>query len=151
MEEEIRAACSELRAILELKKNEIADEGYLVFRGFPSGCCEKTTHLLAHYLIYKGLCQSDDMRMPWNNHDREGEWGGASHGWISLANGLNVDITADQFSGIDDTVIVSNDHHFHRRFIRAEWVNFDEHHRRVTWQDDGETFRRIWRVVTQEA
>jgi hypothetical protein len=151
MEEEIRAASSELRAILELKKDEIADEGYLVFRYFPSGCCEKTTHLLAHYLIYEGLCRAEDMRMPWNNYDEDGEWSPASHGWISLSNGLNVDITADQFSGIDDSVIVSTDHVLHRRFIQAEWVNFEEHHRRVTWQDDGETFRRIWQVVTQGA
>lgn len=147
MEEKILAASKELRSLLEQKKDEIVAEGYRVFGDFPTGCCEHTTHLLSHYLIYKGLCEAADMRMPWNNHDENGEWGCASHGWIRLPSGLNIDITADQFSGIKDSVIVAKDHEFHKRFIGGEWVSFDEHHRRNTWQDEGETFRRVWQVV----
>jgi hypothetical protein len=147
MEDELMTSCLRLREFLKQNKDEIVSEGYLIFGDFPTGCCEKTTHLLAHYLIYRGLCNAAEMRMPWNNYDKDGEWGCSSHGWILLSSGLNIDITADQFAGIEETAIVARDHDFHKRFIGGEWVSFEEHHRRVTWQDDGESFRKVWRFV----
>lgn len=151
MDNQILTASVELRALLEEKRDEIVGEGYTVFEDFPTGCCECTTHLLSHFLIHRGLCKASDMKIPWNNHDQDGEFGCASHGWIRLSSGLNIDITADQFAGIHDAVIVAKDHGVHRRFTGGEWVSFEEHHRRVTWQDEGETFRRVWHVVTSNA
>lgn len=144
--EEIRSTCTELRSILERKKDGIADAGYSFFDQFPRGCCDKATHLLAHYLIHKGLCLAEEMTMPWNNYDMEND-GADSHSWISLANGLNIDITADQFHDMNETIIVSNDHPFHQRFTGAEWVGFEENHRRITWHDGGETFNRVWQLI----
>lgn len=147
MEDRILAICRELRTFIEHKKDDIVAAGYSVFENFPKGCCENTTHLLSHLLVYKGLCKASDMKMPWNNHDEKGVWCYASHGWIKLANGLNIDISADQFPDILEDVIVAKDHEVHRRFIGGEWVSFEEHHRRVTWHDEGYTFNRVWQFI----
>jgi hypothetical protein len=123
---------------------------YSSYEHFPKGCCTTATHFLAHYLVTQGICTPDEMRMPWNNHDGEFKWRG-SHGWISLKNGLNIDITADQFRGISDAVIVAENHPVHKRFIRNEWVPFAEHHRMVTCQDEGESFKLEWNARMEQS
>ena len=149
MEDQLKDACVEFQSILEDYAPKIAAAGYMCFQNFPKGCCEDSTHLLAHYLVTRGLCQADDIRMPWNNYDKQEEWGGSSHGWIILSNGLNIDISANQFSGIEEKVIVSRDHEVHRRFVGGHLVSFDEHHRRLTCHDNGESFNRVWDIVTK--
>jgi hypothetical protein len=149
MEDQIKDACVDFQAILERNAPEIAASGYMCFVDFPKGCCEASTHFLAHYLVIRGFCQTDEIRMPWNNYDKQEKWGCASHGWIILSNGLNIDISANQFSGIDDKVIVSRDHEVHRRFVGGELVSFDEHHCRLTCHDNGESFKRAWEIITK--
>lgn len=149
MENLLTAVCAEFRAILEANAPKIASTGYICFDDFPKGCCEASTHFLAHYLVTLGLCQEKEIQMPWNNYDKKGEFAGASHGWIILSNGLNIDISADQFFGIEDKVIVSRDHEVHRRFVGGEVVSFDEHHRRLTCHDEGESFMRAWEIITK--
>lgn len=118
MEEQMFAASSTLRAFLQRNRAKIVKAGYPSYKGFPKNCCESAIHFLAHYLVARGLCKPEEIRMPWNNHDRDFKWRG-SHGWISLSNGLNIDITADQFRGISDAVIVGDNHPVHKRFIRT--------------------------------
>lgn len=144
------AASVEFQAILEENAPNIAAAGYMCFYDFPNGCCESSTHFLAHYLVARGLCQTNEIRIPWNNYDEEEEWGCASHGWIILSNGLNIDISANQFSGIEGKVIVSKDHKVHRRFVGGERVSFDEHHRRLTCHDNGESFNRAWEIIMKK-
>ncbi len=147
MEEQLRAVCDDFQAILEDNAPKIAATGYISFNNFPKGSCGDSSHFLAHHLVALGLCQTNEIRMPWNNYDKQDEWEGASHGWIMLSNGLNIDITANQFSGIEDKVIVSRDHEVHRRFVGGHLVSFDEHHRRSTCHDNGESFNRAWGII----
>jgi len=150
MKDHLHAASLEFRTLLEENASVIADAGYMPFRDFPTGCCEASTHLLAHHLIARGLCEAGEIRMPWNNFDDTGEWGSSSHGWISLRCGINIDITADQFQGIDEPAIVSTNHPVHQRFVGGEWVSFEEHHRRATCHDGGESFGRVWALLTND-
>ena len=150
MEEQILAASFKIRAILQRNRGKIVKAGYRSYKSFPKNCCESGIHFLAHYLVAEGLCKPTEIRMPWNNHDGEAKWRG-SHGWISLPCGLNIDITADQFRGISEAVIVSGNHPLHRRFIRNEWVSFAEHHRRLTCHDDGESFKKVWELIMADS
>ena len=149
MEDPLLAASKKLQAILEENSTDIAAVGYLAFNNYPNGCCEASTHFLAHYLVSRGLCKTDEIRMPWNNYDSEGLWDCFSHGWIMLRGGLNIDISANQFPGIEDKVIVSRDHEVHRRFVGGEVVSFEEHHRRLTCHDNGASFNRAWRIIEE--
>jgi len=146
MREAMFIASSQLRETIEKNLDAIIGSGYLGYEGFPTGCCGYTAHLLAHHLINLGICSPEQMRFPYNSYDREGEWR-FGHGWILVDDKWNVDITADQFPGISDRVIVSDDSEFHKKFIVGEWVSFEEKHRRETWQDNGERFHRVWEII----
>jgi hypothetical protein len=150
MEEQLKDACVEFQRILEESAPMIATAGYICFDDFPKGCCEVSAHFLAHYLVALGLCRANEIQMPWNNYDKKGEWENASHGWIILSNGLNIDISANQFLGIEDKVIVSRDHEVHKRFVGGELVSFEEHHRRSIWYDNGESFNHAWAIIMKK-
>lgn len=147
MEDALLAAATNLREAIEKQIPAVVELGYNMFAEFPSGCCESANHLLAHYLVAQELCTTEQIQFPWNNYDKEGEWSPASHGWVALDSGWNVDITADQFSGVSDTVIVAKDSKVHSRFVGGEWVSFEEHHRRLTCHDGGDSFRRVWELL----
>jgi hypothetical protein len=100
---------SELRALaLELRHAiiECPDVDLLSLERFPVGSCGDTSVLLGQYL-----------------HDNDqGVWtyvsawdGGSSHAWIEK-NGLRVDLTADQFDGVHEPVIIASGGGWHDRF-----------------------------------
>lgn len=78
----------------------------LFFERFPQGCCGDTSDLLAKYLTE-------------HNIYAEYVWGinskGQSHGWLEYQ-GWIVDITADQFNEIQQSVLVTTDKAWHSKF-----------------------------------
>jgi hypothetical protein len=81
---------------------------------FPVGACGDATLLLGTFLQEQGLGKFEYV-LGWC---ADGEVNGRrSHAWME-ADGIIVDITADQFSEIDQKVIVTTDRTWHRRFER---------------------------------
>lgn len=73
-----------------------------VICGFPGGCCDSASRLLAAYLEdcgYKGATYVEGEKLS------KGKL--KSHVWISYK-GWNIDITADQFYGVEEAVIVAD-------------------------------------------
>lgn len=76
---------------------------------FPVGCCKTASLLLARYLVRElrfrpvsFVSALDHYRQPTP----------VSHLWLEYS-GILIDITADQFSGIDEPVIVTDDRSWH--------------------------------------
>lgn len=81
-------------------------------RDFPRGSCGDSSILLGEYLHQKGWGI-------WDYVGGERESDLHSHAWLEK-DGLIIDITADQFDGMDEAVIVSRDSSWHRQFIYRE-------------------------------
>ena len=77
---------------------------------FPCGACGDATLLLGTYLIENGY-ESFDYMEEHMGFMAEGNW--FSHAWLQ-GERLVVDITADQFPGIVQTVIVGENSDWHR-------------------------------------
>ena len=75
------------------------------FKDFPSGCCGDTSELLSIYLKESEI----------NTIYVSGEKGSQSHGWLEYKDYI-IDITADQFSDVDDKVIITNNRSWHDQF-----------------------------------
>ncbi|GAV11371.1 hypothetical protein [Paenibacillus sp. NAIST15-1] len=84
------------QAIMSLPLSKFPNSSF--FENFPRGCCGDTCHLFAKYLMFKGY----EVDYVW------GWKGKQSHAWLEH-NNLIVDLTADQFSDIDETVVVTCD------------------------------------------
>ena len=76
-------------------------------RDFPKGACGDATALLGIHLQKRG-CGSLDY-VCGNRH-------GHSHAWLQKGD-IIIDITADQFEDVEETVIVTRDDHWHREFL----------------------------------
>ncbi len=76
------------------------------FHEFPMGSCGDASLLLGKYLDEMGLGQFDYVC---------GELGRQSHAWLEK-DGIIVDITADQFDGVVEEIIVTDNNDFHKRF-----------------------------------
>ena len=68
----------------------------IIFGSFPSGCCRYTSDLLAEYIMQHGIPMEDIQMIEGESHKK-----GYTHCWLLIDNFLTVDITADQFSGIN--------------------------------------------------
>ncbi|MGW3245353.1 hypothetical protein [Streptomyces sp. NPDC001070] len=82
------------------------DPGLVSLERFPYGSCGDASILLGQYLYENGLGVWTYVSA-WENR--------ASHAWIEK-NGLRVDITADQFEGVDAPVIIASGGGWHDRF-----------------------------------
>ncbi|MEU4096256.1 hypothetical protein [Streptomyces sp. NPDC026673] len=89
------------RAILDCP-----DSGLVSLGRFPHGSCGDASILLGQYLYESGQGVWTYVS-GWENR--------ASHAWIEK-NGLRVDITADQFDGVDTPVIIASGGGWHDRF-----------------------------------
>jgi len=78
----------------------------ITFSNFPRGACGDVTLLLGAFLIEQGLEPFDYML---------GERGSSSHAWLQRGN-LVVDVTADQFTDCDSSIIVADGSEWHRKF-----------------------------------
>ena len=104
--------CKQFRLSIEECKNKI---GLDWFKDFPNGCCGDTALLLGKYLHEKGF------GIPYYV---SGWMGKKSHAWLEL-DGLIIDITADQFENISETVIVVRESDFHEEFKEVEKVLYN--------------------------
>ena len=75
------------------------------FKNFPNGCCGDTSELLSIYL------KENDITTIYVS----GEKGLQSHGWLEYEDYI-IDITADQFSGVEEKVIITNNSVWHGQF-----------------------------------
>ena len=99
----------------------------IAFEEFPRGSCGDATLLLAKFLEKSGFGMFDYVcgEIPI-------EGGGLqSHAWLQRSN-LIIDITADQFDEVQETVLVTRNHDWHNRFHSevkhiADYEIFDEH------------------------
>jgi hypothetical protein len=83
---------------------------------FPSGSCGDATPLLGTYFIEQGLGSFTYALGLRSNGE---PYGHQSHAWLE-ADGVIVDITADQFSEIDQKVIVTRHSDWHAAFERDD-------------------------------
>ena len=79
-------------------------------KGFPEGACGDTTLLLGTYLQETGYGTFDYMLGRRFNGD---QW--HTHAWLG-GHGLIIDITADQFEEMVDTVVVTSQSDWHETF-----------------------------------
>jgi hypothetical protein len=91
-------------------------------QGFPKGGCGDATPLLGTFLQQQGLGT-----FMYVLGIREGGKNGHSHAWLE-ADGVIVDITADQFPEIDQKVIVTTRSDWHATFDREEVGDKADYH-----------------------
>lgn len=75
------------------------------FSNFPRGCCGDTSELLSKYFQQNGI----KAKYVWGMYGRQ------SHAWLEY-NGYIIDITAEQFSGVNQKVIVTKNKEWYSRF-----------------------------------
>lgn len=85
---------------------------FITLQGFPNGACGDASYLLAKYFDDNGCGQFEYVL-----GERRPKY--HSHAWLEQ-NGIIVDITADQFDGIDNPVLVTTDHSWHAQFEEEE-------------------------------
>lgn len=95
------------KGILKAKRDgyrfELLDE-------FPVGCCEFSSYLLAKFLIEKIGIYSLKIVIGENRYKKS-----QRHIWLRLGE-VDIDITANQFSSSDRTVVVDANSEWHKRF-----------------------------------
>ena len=89
----------------------------ITFQDFPKGSCGDATLLLGTFFQERSLGT-----FMYALGTRHGDEGHHSHAWLEVGK-LVVDITADQFSEIDEKVIVAENSAWHAAFQRED----DEH------------------------
>lgn len=99
------------------------------FENFPYGSCGEATVLLGIYLEEKGCGIFDKVRSrcPESWHGVDSPW---FHSWLKQDNVI-VDITADQFEGVNERIIVSVNSTWHKQFTEQEISSC-----RAIFQDD---------------
>ncbi len=75
------------------------------FSRFPRGRCGDASDLLMYYFKQNGI-ESRYVSGSFNNQ---------THGWLE-ADGLFIDITADQFEDIDEVILIIGDYSWHSKF-----------------------------------
>lgn len=94
------------------------------FVNYPRGCCGNTSHLLAHYLLKKGI-RTYYVWGTFNNGEFENI---QSHAWLLLDDRETIiDITGDQFKEdinfyyYDKPVYIGKEDDFHQLFNVNSW------------------------------
>lgn len=104
-ESELRRLATKFRAaLLACDKNAL----YITLQQFPCGACGDASYLLARYFADQG-CGEFEYVLGERRPDFH------SHAWLEK-DGLIIDITADQFEGMDTPVLVTSDHSWHHQF-----------------------------------
>lgn len=115
------------------------------FSGFPSGCCDDASDLLAYYLEREGI---NTIQVNGVYRD-ENPMNKTNHVWLRIENGLIIDITGDQFrhnplfSYYNEGVYVGKEDWFHGLFLdRKEQPSFSFELN----ETDGE--KRMWNLYS---
>ena len=126
---EVEMACDKktlLRLAKEIRTALLACEKkdlFITLQDFPNGACGDASYILAKYLEENRCGQFDYVAgKRWPKF--------YSHAWLEQ-NGVIVDITADQFEGVNSEVIVTSDRSWHLQFEEddrhvADFERFDE-------------------------
>lgn len=93
------------------------DKLLISLKEFPLGACGDASYLLARYLESNGCDSFEYVKGARNKDDY-------SHVWLEK-NGLIVDITADQFDGQENPVLVTTDRSWHAQFKETERSDAD--------------------------
>jgi hypothetical protein len=118
---QIREAATAFRAaILRCPRDDLP-----TMKNFPRGSCGDTSILLGQYFFDQSLGL-------WEYASGEREPDLHSHAWLER-DGLIVDITADQFEGVDEPVMVTRDRDWHAQFVYSD----ARHPARITDYDPG--------------
>lgn len=107
--EAIRAAAGRFRAAIQRCPRYLLP---VTLQAFPRGACGDATILLGEFLASEGFGVFDYVAGECFRPHYQ------SHAWLER-DGLIVDITADQFVGANEPVIVSRENRWHRRFQRV--------------------------------
>ncbi len=103
--EELTNFAREFReALLKCDKNQL----FVTLQTFPNGACGDASYLLAKYLEENGCGQFDYVL-----GERRPDF--QSHAWLEK-DGQIIDITADQFDGVTEGILVTTDHKWHDQF-----------------------------------
>ena len=92
---------------------ESCDPGqlFVTLQRFPAGACGDASYLLARYLKQNGCGEFEYVAGTDSTQ--------CSHAWLEQ-DGVIIDITADQFEGIDSAVIVTTDRTWYSSFEEDE-------------------------------
>jgi hypothetical protein len=117
MIDRIMKASKDFRNALDLCKGELGES----FSLFPRGACGDSTDLLGTYLKEKGLGEYNYMYGSCGIH--------GTHAWLQKDD-LIIDITADQFDDIKESVIVTRKSIWHDRWdgISSSIASIDNIH-----------------------
>jgi hypothetical protein len=85
---------------------------FITLQRFPNGACGDASYLLAKYFEEQGCGQFEYVLGERRPNYR-------SHAWLEN-NGVIVDITADQFEGIDNPVMITTDRAWHAQFVEKD-------------------------------
>jgi len=109
----LRRLATAFRKAVEESKDSFPEllEGKLA--SFPKDACGHASTLLALYLQQKGV---RDVQFVYNGCLESDQ--SKPHPWLEIGS-IIVDITADQFPGITETIIVTEDHSWHFEALRS--------------------------------
>ena len=115
---------------------------FAALRGFPGGCCKQASFLLARLLAQE--CAVEGIEYVWGTA-MDGVRG--THGWLEC-HGYVLDVTADQFPGVENPVIVATREYsaFHDGFGRGprdSYPRFWQGMKSQVRADFDETFRSL--------
>lgn len=121
--EAVRICAERFRAALERCDRNLLP---IALQDFPNGSCGDAALLLAKYLQKSGLGRFDYVC---GTLYKDGELGFQSHAWLQREDVI-VDITADQFDEVQEPVLITRDHSWHKHFEEksrhvADYENYD--------------------------
>jgi hypothetical protein len=121
---------------------ECPNSGLISLRDFPTGSCGDASPLLGQFLreqgygewVYVSGCRKGD------DH---------SHAWLEQ-DGWILDITADQFTEVDEPVVLTQDKRWHRQFLyrpmQRTLASVEKMYDAYTTQNLTEAYRKIMEV-----
>jgi hypothetical protein len=122
--ESLREAAVAFRSAIEHCKDRL---GFPEMKRFPVGCCKIASMLLGRYLVHE-LGFRPMSFISGEHHDRQPR--PFTHIWLEYSRTL-VDITADQFSGMVEQVVVTDDRSWHdKTFPEQKRFEFETEGRR---------------------
>lgn len=120
--DDIYKLVNQFRSAIESAKNAREFVRDLRFRQFPTGCCDDTCDLLAHYLLEHGI-RSRQIVGTYSDGNPENNTG---HAWLQLDDQTIIDITGDQFKyyniflNFDKAIYIGYKNNFYKLFKRVE-------------------------------
>lgn len=99
--EKIKGLANEFRDAIKRAKGEGETDELYFFNRFPTGCCGETCHLLAEYLREY---RTETEYVCGKYYYGESSYDSRSHAWLRTKDGIIVDITADQFKLMPDSL-----------------------------------------------